>query len=340
MKKAIAIGLTFVMLGSLAACRKLDQGKFDIESYSYVVDNDGVTHQIADQTTPKGERYYTNADGDQVVVKDDEIASATRKVSVDETTLNQVLKDLMDGKDVTIPQESSSAATTIPYTVADDQIQKDDKQDVNKYTQLLNGYQQILNSSEYTFGFSTYSMDSNQSTTESIPAKITHKNDMTAYQVWAPIGDNGTMETRMFFGENAAYMILPMMKSYISVPKSVLDSATLVEIPDDMFDLQDDVKPVIGTVTLNGVDYEVLSYTSKDNASNKSHTIRYYFENDNLKRIEKKDDEALVMIAVNELSTKSDASLLSVPEGYQDISNNPEIAGLLEGMLSENTGMN
>ena len=82
-KNIIAIGLVFATLLTFASCKKLPQdNEFVYERHAYVVDDEGVTHNIKTEIDENGKEiyYYEDFSGNKVTVANKDVVVKTTKV--------------------------------------------------------------------------------------------------------------------------------------------------------------------------------------------------------------------------------------------------------------------
>ena len=125
-------------------------------------------------------------------------------------------------------------------------------------------------------------------------------------------GSKGAMRLQFLILNGKAYTVIPQMRAYMEVPKETIDQMGLGDIvAEEAKDNSEYVES--GEVKINGKTYICDVYKSEDS------TIKYYFLNGELKRIETISGENTAIMEINSLSDKADKSKLVLPKGYLDL---------------------
>ena len=174
----------------------------------------------------------------------------------------------------------------------------------NKYMEIVEG--------------DTFTMDmvikSNTNGEEmSIPVVAVRDGDNLFIETAMPVdGSKGAMKLQFLILNGKAYAIIPQMKAYMEVPKETIDEMAFGDIVNE--ETQDDSKYVeTGEVKINGKTYICDVYKDGDT------TIKYYFLDGELKRMETINGEDTAIMEINSLSDKADKSKLALPKGYLDL---------------------
>ncbi|MBQ6266282.1 MAG: hypothetical protein IJK64_00760 [Clostridia bacterium] len=352
MKKSIvALVLVFSSLFSFAACRKIEgDGKFVIESKAYIVDSDGVTRDVQTRVNENGETeyYYTDVNGETVPVQKNSVKTATTRVAVTDPraattgpngeTASQALpeqlqsiENLLNGTED--PDEAMEqladekvetldiAADVVPESAIKDvevPVSSDGKPTHNA---SIKTYSDILSGNTFTLKMKMRAtMPKDNGTTEEVtmPITVMRSGDKYYYEMAYPVNKLYSMTIAALVGDNAYYMIIPKMRAYMSVPKEqaneMLEDASGDSLFDsEMFNNPEGTYVGSGVVTLNGKSYTVDTY------ENDGATIRYFFENDQLKRIETIDGDNTTIMELTSLTTTVDNSKFVLPSGYIDL---------------------
>lgn len=179
-------------------------------------------------------------------------------------------------------------------------------------------YKNIIDSGKYTMNFVIKTLapsldESGASVQEELVIPVCSAVDGKKFYFEAkpPISETGSMRVNFFGDGESCYLVIPSMKSYMLCDNTMLD-----EYIPDTDKLKIDSEYVSTTeVTYEGVTYLCENYRSSDS------DIKYYFLNDELKRVEIVPDTGETTIMdITSISSKVDESLFVLPPGYIDIS--------------------
>ena len=352
MKKSIvALVLVFSCLFSFAACRKIEgDGKFVIESKVFVVDSDGVTRDVQTRVNEKGETeyYYTDFNGVTVPVKKDNVKTGTTRVAVTDPRAKttgpngeteapslppqlQEFEDLLSGSgDPEQAMEQLADEKVETLDIAADVVPDSSIKDVDvpvasdgkpTHNASIKAYSEILSGNTFTLKMkmrATMPKEDGSSEEVTMPITVMKSGNKYYYEMAYPVSKLYSMSIAALVGDNAYYMIIPKMRAYISVPMDqatgMLEDASGESLFDEeMFNNPDGNYVGSGVVTLGGKSYTVDTY-EKDGA-----TIRYFFENDQLKRIETIDGDNTTIMELTSLTNTVDNSKFVLPSGYIDL---------------------
>ena len=323
-KNIIAILLVFALLVSFAACRKLET-EYTIETRPYVVDSNGVTQDVQSIVNSDGETeyfYYDNS-GNKITVDSKDVEVETKKVAVTApTTLSPEAQSLFDvfndpekfeelmEEDATEPKLEMSDGI-----ISDDQLNKIDT-DIGSDGKPVRDkareqYMKIVEGETFTMDMV---MKTNTNGEEmALPIVAVRDGDNLFLETAMPVdGSKGAMRLQFLILNGKAYTVIPQMRAYMEVPKETIDQMGLGDIVAE--EAEDNSEYVeSGEVKINGKTYICDVYKSEDS------TIKYYFLNGELKRIETISGENTAIMEINSLSDKADKSKLVLPKGYLDL---------------------
>ena len=323
-RNIIAILLVFALLVSFAACRKLET-EYTVETRPYVVDSNGVTQDVQSIVNSNGETeyfYYDNS-GNKITVDSKDVEVETKKVAVTApTTLSPEAQSLFDvfndpekfeelmEEDATEPK-LEMADDIIPddqFNKIDTDIGSDGKPVRDKAREQ---YMKIVEGETFTMDMV---MKTNTNGEEmSLPIVAVRDGDNLFLETAMPVdGSKGAMRLQFLILNGKAYTVIPQMRAYMEVPKETIDQMGLGDIvAEEAKDNSEYVES--GEVKINGKTYICDVYKSEDS------TIKYYFLNGELKRIETISGENTAIMEINNLSDKADKSKLVLPKGYLDL---------------------
>ncbi len=338
-RNIIAIGLVFAVLMSFASCKKLPQdSEFVYESQVYVVDDEGVTHEL--KTEPAGNinggnngdkdvvYYYEDSNGNKVTVKHKDVIVATTKVR--KTTTQAPVS----GEQALTPEEESFLNTfndpdafenlvdeslTVPELEISDQLIPEDnfekievEVDVNgnpKHEDIEKRYTDILESGKFTIDMVIKSQNNGEETI--VPMHVVRDGDKMYFETAMPIDGEGSMRMAFLVRDKKCYLIVPGMRAYMTMPAEELGNIFDTEM------LEKDTEA--NYISSNEVEYNGKKYIC-DVYESEGSTVKYYYSKNEIKRMEATDPEGnTTIMEFNTVSDKTDSSKLRVPSGYIDM---------------------
>lgn len=323
-RNIIAILLVFALLVSFAACRKLET-EYTIETRPYVVDSNGVTQDVQSIVNSDGvtEYFYYDNSGNKITVDSKDVEVETKKVAVTApTTLSPEAQSLFDvfndpekfeelmEEDATEPklEMSDGIISDDQFNKIDTDIGSDGKPVRDKAREQ---YMKIVEGETFTMDMV---MKTNTNGEEmALPIVAVRDGDNLFLETAMPVdGSKGAMRLQFLILDGKAYTVIPQMRAYMEVPKETIDQMGLGDIvAEEAKDNSEYVES--GEVKINGKTYICDVYKSEDS------TIKYYFLNGELKRIETISGENTAIMEINNLSDKADKSKLVLPKGYLDL---------------------
>lgn len=323
-RNIIAILLVFALLVSFAACRKLET-EYTIETRPYVVDSNGVTQDVQSIVNSDGvtEYFYYDNSGNKITVDSKDVEVETKKVAVTApTTLSPEAQSLFDvfndpekfeelmEEDATEPklEMSDGIISDDQFNKIDTDIGSDGKPVRDKAREQ---YMKIVEGETFTMDMV---MKTNTNGEEmSLPIVAVRDGNNLFLETAMPVdGSKGAMRLQFLILNGKAYTVIPQMRAYMEVPKETIDQMGLGDIVAE--EAEDNSEYVeSGEVKINGKTYICDVYKSEDS------TIKYYFLNGELKRIETISGENTAIMEINSLSDKADKSKLVLPKGYLDL---------------------
>ncbi len=330
-RNIIAIGLVFAVLASFASCKKLPQdNEFVIESQVYVVDDEGVTHNLKTEINEKGEEifYYEDYNGNRVTVDNKDVLVETTKVR--KTTA------VYEGVELTPEEESFLNTFNDPDTldnlveenltqpeleISDEPIPEDNFEEIEveldkdgnpKHDDIEKRYTDIVEGGKFTMDLVIKSNNNGQEMI--IPMHIVRDGDKRYFETAMPVNGEGSMRMAFLLKDDTCYLIIPGMRAYMTVPAENLGEL----FNTDMTEItESDTKAAYvssSEVEFNGKKYICDVYESEGS------TVKYYYSDNELKRMEAVDPSGNVSIMeFNEISDKVDSSKFRVPSGYMDM---------------------
>ncbi len=322
-KNIIAIVLVFAMLAGFASCKKLEnEGEWVIESKVYVTDQYGAQHDVQAVTKTDGETeyYYYNTDGNRVTVAHKDVVVSTTKVyKPAPTTLSpeqqsffeaytdpDAFQELID-ENVTQPELDMSDGL-----ISDDIINEVGGVELGADGKPIRGekdkaYEEILKGDSFTADFL---ISSSFNGSETVVPFYTCKDGENLYIKTSMPVDGGAMAFEFLVTNKKCYIIIPAMRAYVNVPAETLGEM----IPQEALE-QEMTSTYVksGQVELDGKTYDVDYYDAE------GQTVKYYYLDGQLKRIENTDGENTSIVQYNEIKKGANKSKFRVPSGYIDM---------------------
>lgn len=333
--------MIFVLLFSFASCRKLEFGGSEPETEVYVTDADGNHHEVMTKVNEEGETlfYYVDNSGEEVTVKSNDIVVATKKSAAKDKNKVGTTSWLADiPEDVSLTPEEQSFLESFNDPESIDQFidsnepepeleLSDDIIDESKIKEIEvkvdsegepihedqpNGkddYKSVLEGSKYTVSLNLKSNVNGIDTT--IPITIYRDGDKFFIETKMPVEDKGSIKSNFLLMNQKCYMIIPSMRCYISVP---MDSVSEIFSPE-VFDSAEIESTFVssGEISLDGKKYICDTYDAD------GQTVRYYYLDGALKRIETIAGEDNAIMEFKNVSTSVDSSKFKVPTTYFDM---------------------
>lgn len=322
-KNILAIILVFAMLAGFASCKKLEnEGEWVVESKVYVTDEYGAQHDVQSVTRTDGETeyYYYNTDGNRVTVAHKDVVVSTTKIyKPAPTTLSPEQQSFIDAyTDPDAFQELVDENVTQPQLdMSEDLISDDVFNEVGGVELDADGkpvrgdkdkaYEEILKGDSFTADFYVKSDFNGQET--AVPFYTCKDGNNLYIKTSMPV-DGGAMAFEFLIVNKECYIIIPAMRAYVKVPAETLEEM----IPQEALEQEMESTYVkSGQVELNGETYDVDVYDAD------GQTIKYYYLDDQLKRVESTDGENTSIVQYNEIKKGADKSKFKVPTGYIDM---------------------
>lgn len=358
MKKGIvALILVFALLFSLAACRKVDNGEngeTEIQSEVFAVGEDGEKHSIQADVDEEGNTqfFYIDENGQAVTVASDNVVVETKAVKIIEATnadgtptpeAQSILDAFNDPDSMADLIDTTEVAPTLAMgeEIITEAIKNERKKPVdkngnpltenankvgNKNTTAASGknnnnnnvgsatvtatdYKEILSGTKFTASFNLKTNVGGESLT--LPILVARNGNMYCLETTMPINENGSTKCTFLLRDGKCYMILPTLRSYYSTPTDEAEDLGVDEILDAV---QKGTYVSSGDVTVGGKVYNVDIYES-----DAGETIKYYYLNGTLKRIEQIMGDDTNIMEINYVSKNVDSSKFEVPVGYLDM---------------------
>lgn len=321
-KNIIAIILVFAMLTGFAACRKLEnEGDWVIESKVYVVDEYGAQVDVQSVVKDNGETeyYYYDTNGNKVTVAQKDVVVETTKIyKAASTTISPELQSFLEAyTDPDSFQQLIEEDLTQPeLSISDEPIPEGEFKETTvelgsdgKPVRKGNSYVDILSNDSFTADFIVRADYNGEQT--AVPFYVTKNSDNMYIETTMPV-ETGSMRFEFLVKDKECYAIIPAMRAYVKI-----DSETMGEMIPEGANLEQEDNSVYvksGKVTHDGVTYDCDIYDAN------GQTVKYYYQNDELKRVESYDGEDNVSIVeYNSVEKGADTSKFKIPSNYMDM---------------------
>lgn len=329
-KNIIAIVLIFSLLMSFAACRKLeDSDLFVVESKVYVVDENGEEREVLSKVNSDGktEYYYYDELGNKIVVSEKDVVVETTKVPVttDENYANlspeeQSFLDTFNNPEA-FENLVDTTIETPKFEISEELLPEEnfDKIDVELgedgkpvHDDIDQTYEELAATKKFTMDLNVKNISDGVET--SVPIYAAFDNDKLYFETAMPVdGQNGAMKLNVIIRDNKCYLIVPSMRAYMIIPVDSMGEL----IPTDIIESNEDVD--LEYVSSGEVEYKGQKYIC-DVYKNGDTTIKRYYQNGELKRVETINDEDNMSIwEVKSISGEVDSSKFEIPKNYMDM---------------------
>lgn len=330
-KKISAILLVFALLAGFAACRRLEGNEFNKQENIYAVDDEGVTQEVSTRINEDGktEYYYTDKNGNDIVVDKNNITVETTYVPVKTTLSDKEIDKIIKEGDIDKLEDVVTEDITEPeFEMSDDIISEETFEEVKPELDnegkpvhtppvaTIKSMEEILKGGTFTLDFSIKSnIDGVEST---MPVKIMKDGNKMFMETVAPLSQTGKVRVNMIVNDDGYFLVLPVMNAYYKAPTENMEG--IGDISNlfgdlDFTNVEDDLKmsdnyESSAKVTINGQVYDCDIYKADDGS-----TVKYYYLNSQLKRIENISDAGNTIIEFKEISEKVDKSKFKTPKG-------------------------
>lgn len=343
-KGVLSLVLVFAVVFSFAACRKLESsGEYETVKDLYIVDDLGETYAVETQVnedTGETEYYYTDNLGNAVTVSEEVVVSTTKLSKVTTTGANgetesagkpspadaaEIIEALTDPA----KQEEVYEMETVPMKISDEPI---DTGDMKKDTPQLDSegnpehpaYMQAIDrvtgSDQYTIDITMKLIDGSDNIT--INTVVMKSGNNTYVETSLPV-ENGRLPIRILAKNGKTIIYFPTLRVYIEGDQDYLQELTST-INDVTNDKKEGEYQSSGTVEYGGTTYNVDIYKDDEGS-----TIKYYYLNDNLKRMEVlQKNGSSTIVEINSIRNTADKSKFIAPVGYinaTDLMDNAEV---------------
>ncbi len=360
-KSLIAVLLCVAMLISLAACRSKKQPDTGKETGTTAAEETketetaeaGVLDRLfgKDQTEETVIETATNKKGKTVTKKVPKTTSPNDKVA-EELGMTPEEQSFMDKLGIDLNKMTEEDTSEVTMQMADGLVTETTvKKEVETETSKVKGggggggggsvvivpkdspsesYKEIIQSGKYTM-------------------KATIKNGDTTIPITVYVDNGGkySIETKMktsavtsvtarFLSDGEkVYLLLPTLRLYVEAGTTEelmdgQDAAAAITDPT-VIQGQDASYVSSGTTTINGKDYTVEEYKTGD-----GQTIKYYYDGENLKRIESIESNGEnTVIEITSISGSVPANAFDLPKGYTDMG---KIGDLIDKANQDTTG--
>jgi hypothetical protein len=288
-KSIIAITLMFAVLFSLCACRKLDN--------SVEIDGEGETYSDSNS-----------------------LADTSEDVS---TTLSEEMQEFVNSITDPAKEDEYFEKNDAVLGIADEAIDTEDMTEVTVKTDSdgnpVHGdqktfFNKLADAEQYTIKMTLKSISTDgESTTVNITMM---KNGSDAYiETKLPVSNGSALPMTILLKDKKCTIYMTSLKAYMEVPQ---DTYTSIVDEMELATSQESTATYVesGEVDVNGTTYDVDVY--EDDGS----TIKYYYLNDEIKRVEAIDSDGNIsIIEYTQITMTADASKFTAPTGYLNMTN-------------------
>lgn len=339
-KKISAILLVFAVLAGFASCKRLEGNEFDVKENAFVLDSEGVTQEVATRVNAEGktEYYYTDKNGNEIIVDKNNVTVETTYVPVQTTLSDKEIDKIIEegdfeklenivAEEITEPELEMSDGIISEETFEEVEVELDNN-GKPVHGNAVQSMEEIMKSGTFTIDFTVKSkIDGVESV---MPIKIMKDGNKMFMETTVPLTTTGKMRTNMLINDDGCFIIIPVMNAYFKAPTEDMEGANMDDLfgDFDISNVEEDLEMNDNyessyTVELNGKTYNCDVYNADDGS-----TVKYYYLNNELKRIENTSDAGNTIIEFKEISGKVDKSKFKSPKG-RDLA---EMMESLEGL--------
>ena len=341
-RNIIAVILVFALLMSFASCRKLeDSDAFVVESKVYVVDANGEEQKVQTAVNEEGvtEFYYYDGLGNKVTIDEKDVVVATQRVPkstemfadltpeeqsfLDQFNNPEAFDELID-TNVVVP-EMSISESILPEDAFDEIDVELDEDGKPVHDDIKATYEELVEGNKFTMDLTMKNISNGTETI--VDMKTSRDGDKVFFETTMPVeGQKGGMVFDVIIRDGKCYFVIPSMRAYMLVPGETMAEFMPGEI------ITEDVNSKLEYVSSAEVQYEGQTFIC-DVFEGDGSTVKYYYQDGELKRIENiMDENNMTIMEIHTVSKEVDNSRFNLPKNYMDMSrffeNGFDISGL------------
>lgn len=288
MKNIISIILVLALLAGFAACKKLPEGSYEAESttnkYAGLVP-EGET------VSPELEQFLDTFD-------------STDPVEI-EQQLEQMLEEEIEVPDMEFGEDLIDDSSSSKVEVELDENGRPDHSGLDK------NYTEIMNSEKFTIDVVIKTTANGEEL--KLPITAMRNGQQVYFEAVMPVEGKGSMRFNMLLaGDGNCYIVFPAMRAYMSMPSEAVGEI----VPGDI--VAEDSAATAKYIESREVTVDGKTYTC-DVYEENGVTTKYYYDSEQLKRVEAISGEDVTIMEINEISETCDTSKFSVPKNYIDL---------------------
>lgn len=346
-RKITAILLVFAVLTGFAACKRLEGNELEVKENVFAVDEEGVTRDVETRVNEEGktEYYYKDSNGNEVVVDKNDVTVETTYVPVPTTLSDKEIDKIIESGDIgkledVVTEEIEEPEFEMSDGVISEETFEEVEVELDSEGKPVHGtatktMEEIVKSGTFTIDFTVKSkIDGVENI---MPVKIIKDGNKMFMETSAPLTETGKVRINMLMNDDGYFLILPVMNAYYKVPTEEMGGTVNM---DDLFagfdfsDVEGDLEMKDNyessyTVDINGKTYNCDVFNAEDGSK-----IKYYYLNNELKRVENTSDAGETIVEFKEISGRVDKSKFKTPKG-RDLQKLMESFAALEGITVE-----
>lgn len=306
-KSIISMFMVFALIASLAACKKMPD---DV----YVETSTNENGEVETTIPADLEEFLSSFD------------------TSDPAVIEQQFEQMLNSETVDVKLEfgdeliDDSNSTKI-------KIELNEKGEPDR-SGIENNYKDIMSGDSFTMDIVIRQSSNGEDV--NIPLYVTCDGDKYYCEMTAPYESKGTITfSALSNGDGKIYIILPSMRAYMQISSEEMGDVPLGDLlSDQMADIENnenDTSVYVETreVEISGKKYSCDIYEDDDI------TVKYYFSEDSLKRIETIDgDGNITIMEINSISAEADSSKFKAPTHYFDMTSILTSGAALSGAVS------
>lgn len=288
MKNVISIIMVIALIAGFAACKKLPDGSYEAKTttnkYAELV-GEGET------VPPELENFLNSFD-------------STDPAEI-EQQFEQILEEEIEVPDMEFGEELIDDSNSNKVEVELDEDGRPTHNNIDK------DFAEIMNSEKFTIDVVIKTKANGEEL--KIPMVAMRNGQQVYSEVVMPVEGKGSLRVNMLLsGDGKCYIILPTMRAYIAMPGETMGEI----IPSDF--VTEDTAASSTYIETREIEIDGKTYFCEVYEDG-GVTTKYYYNNDELKRVESVSGEDITIMEINEISNKCDNSKFKVPKNYFDL---------------------
>ncbi len=288
MKNIVSIILVFALIACFAACKKLPEGSYEADpttnKYAELV-GEGET------VSPELEDFLNSFD-------------STDPAEI-EQQFEQMLEEEIEVPDMEFGEDLIDDSNSSKVEVELDENGRPD------HSGLDDNYTEIINGDKFTIDVVIKTKTGGEEI--KLPIVAMRNGQQVYFEAVMPVEGKGSMRFNMLLADDGnCYIIFPAMRAYMTMPGEAVGDI----FPNDI--ITEDTAASGTYIETREVKVDGKTYTC-DVYEDGDIEIKYYYDADQLRRVETVSGEDVTIMEINEISDKCDTSKFKLPKNYFDL---------------------